>query len=204
MVDPVRTNPQLGNHSGDYQFGKAGGEFAGGIALAHAGIGVSGAGAGLMLTGEGSMHGTAAVVAGGAMTVGGLVNATNALQQLWILMMASGGGTTSPQSTTHGNSADSPKAQAGYEIRDTKEIETVKTGISGGRRTADGGSVRANGQANQWNCQSGEPGRYKAEVVKEIPAGPGARREALDWERANAIRLRAEKQLTDNKRHVKP
>ncbi len=150
------------------------------------------------------MHGMAAVTVGGGMTVGGLVNATNALQQLWILMMASGGGTTSPPATTHGNSADSPKAQIGYEITDTKNGEIVKTGVSGGARTADGGSVRANGQANQWNCQAGEPGRYRADVVKEVPTGPGARREALKWEEANAKRLKAEGQLTDPYKHRKP
>jgi hypothetical protein len=204
MVDPVRNNPGAFNHSQDYLFGKAAGEVAGGFLVAHLGFGPAYGGAALILSGEGSMHGLGLVGIGGVMTVGGGVNAVNGLQDLVLLLKAGGSGTSSAPTNVHGNSADSPNAQHGYEIRDTKTGEIVKVGISGGKRTADGGSVRANAQVNQWNRETGEPGRFKAEVVKEIPAGPGARRDALKWEKARADQLKADGQLKFEDKHKKP
>ena len=51
----------------------------------------------------------------------------------------------------NGNSRASTKAQHGYEIIDTVDGTVAKTGVSGGKRTVDGGSYRANAQANKWN-----------------------------------------------------
>jgi hypothetical protein len=59
-------------------------------------------------------------------------------------------------------------------------------------------------QVNRWNRQAGDPGRYRADVVKEVPAGPGSRQKILDWERRNAARLRAAGQLTDKEKHMRP
>ncbi len=104
----------------------------------------------------------------------------------------------------YGNSRHSTKAQHGYEILDTKTGEIVKTGVSGGKRTATGGSRRANSQANRWNKESGEEGRYEPWVVKEISAGEGSRKGILEWEAKNAAELRRSGQLTDPTKHVKP
>lgn len=104
----------------------------------------------------------------------------------------------------HGNDPNDKRAQHGYEIKDTKTGEVVKTGVSGGKRTVDGGSYRANSQANKWNNEAGEPGRYVGEVQKEVPAGPGARTKILEWEAKNAEQLRLKGQLTDPDKHVRP
>ena len=104
----------------------------------------------------------------------------------------------------HANSRLSSRAQHGYEIVDTKTGKVVKTGVSSGRRTRAGGSYRANSQANRWNRQSGEPGRYQGRVVKEVSAGPGARQEILKWERRNASQLRKTGQLNDPYKHKRP
>ncbi|MCC7509156.1 MAG: hypothetical protein IT464_07250 [Planctomycetes bacterium] len=110
----------------------------------------------------------------------------------------------------NGNSVRSGKAQHGYEILDTKTGEIVKTGISGGKRTAPAaggtyrGSTRANKQAAQWSREAGEPDRYVANVVHEIPAGPWARLKMKKWEEANALRLRDIGQLKDLDKHRVP
>jgi hypothetical protein len=138
MVDPVRNNPQLGNHTNDYLFGKAGGEFAGGIALMHLGVGVSEGGAALVLTGEGSMYGGAAVFAGGGMTVGGLVNSASGMQQLLILMMS-------------GGAPRGPSEKSGFEARSGGSSTTGET--AHGQQRADeagaGNSHRQVGDANR-------------------------------------------------------
>ncbi|NJL56721.1 hypothetical protein HC928_17360 [bacterium] len=54
---------------------------------------------------------------------------------------------------------------------DTITGKVVKTGVSSGKRTATGGSYRANSQVNRWNREVGQPGRYQAEVVQEVPGG---------------------------------
>jgi hypothetical protein len=87
---------------------------------------------------------------------------------------------------------------------DTTTGEVVKTGVSGGKRTKKGGSYRANSQVNRWNREAGQPGRYEANVVKEVPAGPGARQKILDWERQNAARLREAGHLRDKEKHMRP
>jgi hypothetical protein len=104
----------------------------------------------------------------------------------------------------HGNSRLSAKAQHGYEIVDTTTGEVVKTGVSGGARTASGGSVRASRQASAWNREAGQPGRYEPRVVKEVPEGAGARQKILDWEAENAVRLREAGQLNDPYKHRRP
>lgn len=103
----------------------------------------------------------------------------------------------------HGNSRLSTRAQHGYEIVDTMNREVVKTGVSGGARTASG-SVRGNRQASAWNRAEGQPGRYEARVVQEVPAGPGARQQILQWEVENAARLREAGQLRDPTKHSRP
>ncbi|MBK9974758.1 MAG: hypothetical protein IPP14_08285 [Planctomycetes bacterium] len=78
----------------------------------------------------------------------------------------------------NGNKLRSTRAQHGYEIVDTKTGDVVKTGVSGGKRTAAApggsyqGSYRANRQAAQWSREAGEEGRYVANVVHETSAGP--------------------------------
>ena len=109
-----------------------------------------------------------------------------------------------PQGGVHGNSRLSTRAQHGYEIVDTTTGQVVKTGVSGGRRTATGASARANSQANRWNREAGQPGRYEPQVVQEVPAGPGARQQILDWEAENAARLREAGQLNDPYKHRRP
>ncbi|MDP2314840.1 MAG: RHS repeat-associated core domain-containing protein [Pseudomonadota bacterium] len=104
----------------------------------------------------------------------------------------------------HGNSKAAKRAQHGYEITDSVNGKVVKTGVSGGARTAAGGSVRANRQARRWNRKAGHPGRYQAKVVKEVPGGAGAREEILEWEIENAGRLRDAGQLKDPLKHSRP
>lgn len=82
--------------------------------------------------------------------------------------------------------------------------EVVKTGVSGGAGTAGGGSARANRQANRWDRQTDQPGRYEPRVVHEAPDGPGAREQILRWEIENATRLRKNRQLRDPERHTRP
>lgn len=118
----------------------------------------------------------------------------------------SDGRTQAPQLSKpiNGNSKLSERAQHGYEIYDTQTGLTVKTGISGGKRTTTGGSYRANRQASKWNQEAGSNDRYQARVVKEVPAGQGAREKALKWEETNARRLRNEGQLIDKTKHRRP
>lgn len=104
----------------------------------------------------------------------------------------------------NGNSRLSTKAQHAYEIVNTANNEVVKPGVSGGRRTATGGSYRANQQANRWNREAGQPGLYKPRIIHEIPEGPGARARILEFEREHARRLRAAGQLKDPRKHKKP
>jgi hypothetical protein len=65
----------------------------------------------------------------------------------------------------------------------------------------DGTSPRANLQANRWNKEPENNGRYKPRVVVQVPAGPGARQYILEWEQQNAARLRRE---LDPVRHSRP
>ena len=140
----------------------------------------------VLVGGVGVIAGTAGAVSAEA----GLARATNQVLRL--------------PPRVNGNSRASTLAQHGYEIVDTMTGDVVKTGISGGRRTATGGSARANRQVGRWNRQAGQPGRYAARVVVEIPEGPGARALALEWEAANAARLRAAGQLNDPLKHTRP
>ena len=102
---------------------------------------------------------------------------------------------------SHGNDKRSTRAQHGYEITDTKTGEVVKTGVSGVKLKPGNQSVRANAQARRWSRDAGEPGRYKARVVKKIPAGKGARARILAWEIQNARRLIRKGHLTDLDKH---
>jgi RHS repeat-associated protein len=104
----------------------------------------------------------------------------------------------------HGNSRASTKAQHGYEVVDTQSGKAVKTGISSEKMTKAGGSYRANSQANRWNREAGQPGRYEGRVKTDIPEGTGARQKALEWEAQNAQRLREAGELADPTKHVRP
>ncbi|MEZ4264603.1 MAG: RHS repeat-associated core domain-containing protein, partial [Polyangiaceae bacterium] len=178
------------------------GEFAAGAAQAAA----IGAGIGVL---------TAASPQAGFVLLGGLGVSSD--RDLWKLglgvgLVTSGGGASCPTRSggpdaaprVHGNSTQSAKAQHGYEIVDTTTGDVVKTGVSGGRRTATGGSARANSQANRWNREAGEPGRYEPRVVKEVPAGAGSRQEILEWEAEHAAELRAAGHLRDPTKHKRP
>jgi RHS repeat-associated protein len=102
----------------------------------------------------------------------------------------------------HGNSKASQKSQHGYVIRDTHNGNTVcKTGVSGCKLNADGSSPRANRQANSWNKEAGNEGRYVPEVKKVEPAGPAARENILNWEKGSADVNRG---TLDPARHARP
>jgi RHS repeat-associated protein len=106
--------------------------------------------------------------------------------------------------TVNGNSKASTKAQHVYEVFDTATGDVVKTGISGGKITKKAGkSSRATGQVNKWNKAEGA-GKYDSRIVKQIPAGKGARQKALNAEKANAKKLIKKGQLKDPKKHVTP
>ena len=102
----------------------------------------------------------------------------------------------------HGNSKNSTKAQHLYEIFEKDTGRTVKTGISGGKKTKVGKSQRANKQVNKWNKEAGYD-KFDSRIVKDIPAGPKAREEALKAEKNNADRLRKQNEL-DKKFHQRP
>jgi RHS repeat-associated protein len=102
----------------------------------------------------------------------------------------------------NGNSLKSKKAQHLYEIEDTHTGEIVKTGISGGKKTATGKSYRAERQVRNWN--KGQPGRYQSRIVAEVPAGSKARQTIETLERLNAKALEAAGHLTDKVKHVRP
>lgn len=103
--------------------------------------------------------------------------------------------------SVHGNSAQSTKSQHGYEIVDTKTGNVCKLGISGCALNKNGSSPRANSQANKWNKEPGNAGRYEPRVVKQVSEGEGARKKILKWEQQRAAKLR--KQL-DPARHTRP
>jgi RHS repeat-associated protein len=120
--------------------------------------------------------------------------------------VAESGGKKKPPATkkkVNGNSKSSTKAQHGYEIVDTKTGKVAKTGVSGGKLNKNGSSKRANGQANKWNKEAGNKGRYEPKVVKKVPSGAGARKDILEWEVQNADRLRLKDEL-DPTRHMRP
>lgn len=102
----------------------------------------------------------------------------------------------------HGNSAEATGAQHAYDIEDTRTGKVVKTGVSGGKETAGGLSVRAEKQVRALN--KANPGRFKSAITHRIPAGSGARRSILDYERARATALRAAGHLRDINLHVRP
>jgi hypothetical protein len=89
----------------------------------------------------------------------------------------------------HGNSKDSTNAQHGYHIIDTDTGNRVKPGVSGQPLNPDGTSPRAQSQVDKLN-EPFEREKYTHEVVQEIPSKPKARQEILDWEKAEAERLR--------------
>lgn len=66
-------------------------------------------------------------------------------------------------------------------------------------------SPRANTQVRKWNKEVGrdELGKekYSARVVRQEPAGPGARKKILEWEINNANKHR---QTLDPMRHKTP
>ena len=102
----------------------------------------------------------------------------------------------------HGNSAASTKAQHAYDIVDTDTDDVVKTGVSGGPIRRDGKSVRAESQVRKWNQEAGYE-KYRSTITHEEPAGEGARRMILDYEKERAQTLRQNGQLDLNK-HKRP
>jgi hypothetical protein len=89
----------------------------------------------------------------------------------------------------HGNSKLSEKAQHGYEVfTKADRSNVVATGVSGGPVTNSGKSRRANRRLGEMNKSA--PGVYDAEIVKTLPAGPGARQNILEWEIENANKHR--------------
>ncbi len=102
----------------------------------------------------------------------------------------------------HGNSKKSDKAQHLYEIFEVETGKTVKTGISGGKISKEGKSYRATNQVNRWNREAGCQ-KFDSKITEEIPAGPGARDEALKLEKKNADRLRRQQEL-EQKYHKRP
>jgi hypothetical protein len=86
----------------------------------------------------------------------------------------------------HGNSVGSQKAQHVYEILRTDlagNTEVYKYGISGGALTPGGLSARAEAQVAALNSAAQGAFNYESSLVREIAGGPGARLEALSWER---------------------
>ena len=107
-----------------------------------------------------------------------------------------------PAARANGNSNANTRAQHGYVIRDThKNGAVVKNGISGGRLNRDGSSRRANSQANKWNREPGNTGRYEPQVTFQVPAGPGARTKARKAEKEVSDQYRS---TLDRRRHQRP
>ena len=104
--------------------------------------------------------------------------------------------------SVHGNSNASTKAQHGYNIEDTHNNNAVvKPGVSGQTLNKNGSSPRANQQVNAWNAEPGNQGRYRAQVVVNVTAGPNARIIVKQWEQDNADMHRA---TLDPARHQTP
>jgi RHS repeat-associated protein len=88
--------------------------------------------------------------------------------------------------SVHGNSLLSEKGQHVYKIVRTDaagSTEVFKYGISGGRLDAAGLSLRALRQVNALNKAAEGLYTYESSIVGAIPAGPGARLQALALER---------------------
>jgi hypothetical protein len=69
--------------------------------------------------------------------------------------------------------------------------ELFKYGISGGRINTAGLSARAQTQVSKLNKASGGQYTYSSQIVDRIPAGTGARAQALARERALVYQHRA-------------
>jgi hypothetical protein len=85
----------------------------------------------------------------------------------------------------HGNAKLSTNAQHVYQILRTEssgDTAVYKYGVSGGRVTPGGHSVRAENQVRRLNATG--KATYEASVVAHFPAGPGARTAALAMEKA--------------------
>ena len=80
----------------------------------------------------------------------------------------------------NGNSKASEKAQHVYEIVNNATKGVEKVGISGGKISKAGDSYRATSQVNKLNKAGGD---YSSRIVKNIPAGKGAREAALNAEK---------------------
>ena len=103
----------------------------------------------------------------------------------------------------NGNSKASKKAQHVYEIFEKGTDNVVKTGISGGKVSKTDKSYRATRQVNKWNKAEGKS-KYDSRIVDKIPAGKGARQEALRKEKINAEKLRKDGHLQDKDYHQRP
>ena len=104
----------------------------------------------------------------------------------------------------HGNSRLSKKAQHAYDIVDKNTKEVVKTGISGGKkRLKDGKSQRAESQVRKWNKEAGTD-QYESVITHEEPSGKGARSKILHYEKEHADKLRQQGHLNDIRKHQRP
>jgi RHS repeat-associated protein len=91
---------------------------------------------------------------------------------------------TQSNTATNGNSRTSNKTQHGYRIKDTKNKDVNKYGVSGEKLNKNGTSPRANRQVSALNKKAGYQ-RYKPEVMKKNIQGKGttsARDRILKWE----------------------
>ena len=87
----------------------------------------------------------------------------------------------------HGNLKASTNAQHSYEITRTDaagNTEVFKYGVSGGKVTAEGLSVRAERQVAALNRAAEGQYTYSSKIVAEVPAGAGARQAILNIEKA--------------------
>jgi hypothetical protein len=86
----------------------------------------------------------------------------------------------------HGNSKVSTNAQHVYQIlrTDSKGTKVHKYGVSGGRVTPGGLSVRAENQVRRLNALAEGKVTYEASIVQTFPTGAGARAAALALEKA--------------------
>ncbi|PVV60692.1 MULTISPECIES: DUF6443 domain-containing protein [unclassified Chryseobacterium] len=98
----------------------------------------------------------------------------------------------------NGNSKASTRAQHVYGIVNKTTSGVEKVGISGGKISKTGNSYRATSQVSKLNKQGGN---YTSKILKNIPAGPGARTKALKAEQ----RLTNKNKATINEAiHKKP
>ena len=98
----------------------------------------------------------------------------------------------------NGNSKASEKAQHVYEIVNNTTKGVEKVGVSGGKISKAGDSYRATSQVNKLNKAGGN---YSSRIAEKIPAGKGARADALKREQQIT---NANKSSLNERIHKKP